>query len=143
MTNFERLREFHETIDGEVPNRPTVPSERVLELRESLVREEYTEMMKALRDLRQLVNLGKATDISSLVHELTDLLYVTYGTLVEFGVDADEIFDEVHRANMRKLAGPKRADGKQLKPDGWQPADVAGVISRQRKAQAHSKTSED
>lgn len=141
MTNFERLREFHEAVDGSVPEGPSVPTERVLELRENLVREEYVEMMKALRDLKQLVNLNKASDITAVVHELTDLLYVTYGTLVEFGVDADEIFDEVHRANMRKLAGPKRADGKQLKPEGWQPADVAGVIARQR--EGHVKAIEE
>lgn len=70
--------------------------------------------------------------MAPLIHELTDLLYVTYGTILTCGVDADEAFAEVHRANMRKILGPRRADGKQLKPADWQPADVAGVIARQR-----------
>jgi len=67
------------------------------------------------------------------VHELTDLLYVTYGAILACGVDADAVFVEVHRANMQKLDGPRRADGKLLKPPNWQPADVAGVIAEQHK----------
>jgi predicted HAD superfamily Cof-like phosphohydrolase len=49
-------------------------------------------------------------------------------------VDGDAVFGEVHRANMRKLDGPRRADGKLLKPPGWQPADVRGVIEQQKEA---------
>jgi predicted HAD superfamily Cof-like phosphohydrolase len=34
----------------------------------------------------------------------------------------------VHRANLAKAGGPRRADGKLLKPPGWQPADVTAVL---------------
>ena len=122
-------------VDGDVPSKPGVPGKAKLELRETLLREEYSETLKELRDLTQRVRRGEDADITRVVHELTDLLYVTYGTLVEFGVNADAVFAEVHRANMRKLDGPKRADGKQLKPEGWRAADVAGVITRQRSKQ--------
>ena len=40
------------------------------------------------------------------------------------------MFAEVHRANLTKASGPRRADGKILKPEGWQPADVRSVIER-------------
>ncbi len=60
---------------------------------------------------------------------LADLLYVSYGALDAFGLPADAIFAEVHRANLSKAGGPRRADGKVLKPPGWRPADVASVIS--------------
>jgi predicted HAD superfamily Cof-like phosphohydrolase len=43
-------------------------------------------------------------------------------------VDLAPHFEEVHRANMTKLAGPKREDGKQLKPEGWQPPDHDTLI---------------
>ena len=33
------------------------------------------------------------------------------------------------RVNMLKLTGPKRADGKQLKPEGWQAADIQALIN--------------
>jgi predicted HAD superfamily Cof-like phosphohydrolase len=41
---------------------------------------------------------------------------------------------EVHRANMHKTDGPRRADGKQLKPEGWRPADVRAVLAGQTAA---------
>jgi predicted HAD superfamily Cof-like phosphohydrolase len=136
MTNFERLIEFHKAIDGSVPERPGVPEAKILALRENLLREEYTESLKALRDVMQRQKLGDDIDMSLLIHELADLLYVTYGTLLAFGVNADEVFAEIHRANMRKLEGPKRADGKQLKPEGWQAADIAALIDKQQNRQS-------
>lgn len=47
------------------------------------------------------------------------------------GIDLGPVFEEVHRANMAKVGGPTRADGKILKPEGWTPPDVAGVLRRQ------------
>ena len=125
MTNFQRIKAFHDAVDGAKPLEPRLPDDEVLTFRKTLLREEYSET------LAELNALSPGSDIARAVHELTDLLYVTYGTLLEFGVDADTVFAEVHAANMRKLSGPKRADGKQLKPDGWEPADVAAVIRGQ------------
>ena len=34
---------------------------------------------------------------------LTDILYVTYGAGVAFGINLDKCFDEVHNSNMSKL----------------------------------------
>lgn len=62
---------------------------------------------------------------------IADLLYVTIGAAVEFGIDVEPIFDEVHRANMTKIGGASRADGKTLKPEGWQPPNVRREIARQ------------
>lgn len=112
---------------------PTVPDLALLELRHTLIREEWQEVQEELEALRGRLRAGEvleAGDLAPLVHELADLLYVTYGALDQFGIDTDAVFAEVHRANMQKAAGPKRADGKQLKPEGWQPADVRSVIER-------------
>jgi predicted HAD superfamily Cof-like phosphohydrolase len=46
------------------------------------------------------------------------------------GVDLQPFFEEVHRANMTKAGGPKREDGKQLKPVNWRPPDMAAVLTR-------------
>lgn len=134
MTNFERLKAFHRAVYDRVPETPECPERAVLELRETLLREEYEEAMAALGALKRAQTEGQEPELAPVAHELTDLLYVTYGTLVELGIDADAVFAEVHRANMAKLTGPKRADGKQLKPEGWQPADVGAVLERQRAA---------
>ncbi len=71
-------------------------------------------------------------NLAPLVHELLDLLYVTYGALLVCGVEPDEVFREIHRANMEKASGPHRVDGKPIKPVDWQPADVAAALMRQR-----------
>ncbi|MEM8863222.1 MAG: hypothetical protein AAGD96_33345, partial [Chloroflexota bacterium] len=101
------------------------------DLRKTLIHEEYIEVNE---QFDKLIN-GEEADMTALVHELTDLLYVTYGAIWACGVDPDPVFTEVHNANMRKLDGPRRADGKILKPAGWQPADVAGVIQAMRDEQ--------
>ncbi len=106
------------------PDQPTMPSNDLLDLRKTLIREEYNEVNEQI----DLLMSGKSQDMTALIHELTDLLYVTYGAIWACGVNPDPVFAEVHSANMRKLDGPRRADGKVLKPEGWQPADVAGVI---------------
>lgn len=107
-----------------MPERPGMPDLDLLRLRQTLIREEYIEVNEVID---QIVS-AESGDMARLVHELCDLLYVAYGAILACGVDPDPVFDEVHQANMRKLDGPRRADGKILKPEGWQPADVAKVI---------------
>lgn len=131
-TNAERLREFHRAIGLTPPTRPTVPGADVLALRRTLITEEYAETEAEFAALAARVAAGEALaaeDLTPLAHELADLLYVTYGALDLLGIDADAVLAEVHRANLSKASGPRRADGKQLKPGGWQPADVRGVIA--------------
>lgn len=128
FSNADRIREFHEALGAAVPAQPILPDAATLALRQTLIREEYEE---ATAVFQRLIN-GQSDDIIPLIHELTDLLYVVYGAIEACGVDPDPVFAEVHRANMQKMNGPRRADGKLLKPPGWQPADVRGVIERQR-----------
>lgn len=131
-TNAERLREFHRAIGLTPPACPTVPGAGVLALRRTLVAEEYAETEAEFVALTARVAAGEALapeDLTPLAHELADLLYVTYGALDLLGIDADAVLAEVHRANLSKASGPRRADGKQLKPEGWRPADVRGVIA--------------
>ncbi|AFD24278.1 hypothetical protein DGo_CA0351 [Deinococcus gobiensis I-0] len=109
-----------------------MPTADVLALRRTLISEEYAETEAEFAALAERIGAGEAVppgDLTPLAHELTDLLYVTYGALDLLGIDADAVLAEVHRANLSKASGPRRADGKQLKPEGWQPADVRGVIA--------------
>jgi predicted HAD superfamily Cof-like phosphohydrolase len=46
------------------------------------------------------------------------------------GVKLAPFFLEVHRTNMHKLTGPKREDGKQLKPPGWKPPRIRELYDR-------------
>lgn len=79
-----------------------------------------------LEDLPVRLNLVAAADA------LADIAYVVEGSNLAFGIDGDAVLEEVHRTNMLKATGEVRADGKRLKPEGWTPPDVAGVLEKQK-----------
>ncbi|GJM41256.1 MAG: hypothetical protein DHS20C20_15380 [Ardenticatenaceae bacterium] len=134
LTNAQKIVEFHDAVGAPVPDKPRLPPLEILQLRQKLLQEEFEEATEALGELTAVIqsqNPAQPIDVTEWVHELADLLYVTYGAILACGVDPDPIFAEVHRANLSKAGGPRRADGKILKPPGWQPADVRGVIENQ------------
>lgn len=134
LTNAQKIVEFHDAVGAPVPSKPVVPSLEILQLRQKLLQEEFTEASDAWERLTAVLQSddpAQPADVTEWVHELADLLYVTYGAILACGVNADAVFAEVHRANLSKAGGPRRADGKILKPPGWQPADVRSVIENQ------------
>ena len=70
-------------------------------------------------------------DVAAVAKELADLLYVVYGTAVSCGIDLEPVFREVHRSNMTKVGGHKRADGKWVKPPGYSPARIEPILAMQ------------
>lgn len=141
----EMVRDFHRAIGQEIS--PNVPMLRQPMLRASLVIEEAMEtafalvgstsatmlVQRILLDLQQKSARSEISDRPNIIEAIDgciDTLVVTYGTLEAIGVDAEPFFDEVHRANMTKATGPVRADGKRLKPEGWTPPDIGGVLGR-------------
>ncbi|MDO4263440.1 MAG: hypothetical protein Q4C67_04510 [Deinococcus sp.] len=134
------MRSFHAAIGEPAPQQPALPSAGLLRIRRTLLDEEWAEVQEELDLLEARLAAGEArepaAELHRLAHELTDLLYVTYGTLVQLGIDPAATFAAVHQANLGKVGGPLRADGKLLKPPGWQPADVRSVLERLSQAQA-------
>lgn len=112
------VHDFHEAFGVAIG---FVPGIRDGSLRASLIMEETIETIDA-------INRG---DLIEAVDGLCDLIYVALGTAVTFGVDLEPHWREVHEANMRKVGGEKRDDGKQLKPDGWTPPDHRRHLIRQ------------
>ncbi len=100
MTNFNSVKKFMEVFGQEVKTKAEFPSEKIIKLRYSLIKEELDEFEEALKDK----NLKEVADA------LTDILYVTYGAGHAFGIDLDKCFDEVQRSNMSKLG----EDGKPI-----------------------------
>lgn len=111
------VREFHMALGIPVE---TTPALRRAELRASLIEEEAKETVEAIRE----------GDLVGAIDGLCDLLCVVYGAAAEFGVDLGPFWREIHRTNMEKVGGPKREDGKVLKPAGWQPPDIVGILAR-------------
>jgi len=135
-SNARRIREFHAVVGSPLPAAPQLRDVDHLLMRHKLIEEEYGEVTAVFQSLIRTLQNGQEPDaveaLTPLVHELADLLYVVYGAIEACGVDADAVFEEVHRANLQKAGGPRRADGKLLKPPGWQPADVRSVLLRQQ-----------
>ncbi len=131
-TNADRIREFHAVMKPALPTTPQLPPLDILQMRKTLIEEEVEEVTAVFQQIFAAPDQDEELNLSNLVHELIDLLYVTYGAIQTCGVDPDAVFAEVHAANMRKVGGPRRADGKILKPADWHPADVRGVLERLR-----------
>ena len=93
MTNFEKVKEFMTTFGQEVKNKAEFPNEKIVELRKKLIDEEFNELKDAINE----------NDLIEVADALTDILVVTYGAGVAFGIDLDKCFKEVHRSNMSKL----------------------------------------
>merc|ERR1719326_421834 len=79
-------------------------------------------------------------DVPNVIAEqgdaLVDIWYYSLNAACKKGVNLCSIFDVVHAANMAKIdqrTGKclKRADGKILKPAGWQPPNIKQEILRQ------------
>jgi len=109
------VEHFHEKFGHVVNHTPRLSR---AELRASLIEEEAKETVAAIRE----ANFVEAID------GMCDLLYVVFGTAVEFGIDIQPFFDEVHRTNMLKVGGATREDGKTLKPPGWEPPKIREIV---------------
>jgi predicted HAD superfamily Cof-like phosphohydrolase len=123
MTNEQAMVEaFHSKFEIVVRTTPTDLHEDTKQLRVRLIQEEFDE-------LKQAMTTG---DLAAVAKEMADLLYVTYGTAVSYGIDMDPVFREVHRSNLSKVGGYKRADGKWVKPPTYSPADIEPILEAQR-----------
>ena len=121
------VQQFHEAFDILRQPTPKVPDRATCRLRVRLIREEAKELKEAFKD----------KDIVEVADALGDLLYVVYGAAVSCGLDMEPIFQEIHRSNMTKVGGHKRADGKWVKPATYSRPDLKPIIKKmsQKKGQ--------
>lgn len=110
-----QVAEFHKATNTVIP---TEIGFNNLELRKTLIKEEFKELMEAL----------DKEDFLGAISEMVDLKYVIDGAALAFGIDLEPFQDAIHAANMAKVSGPVREDGKQLKPEGWKKADLASIL---------------
>jgi hypothetical protein len=117
------LIEAHRLLCPEqVGTEPGFPADPILTLRVRLVGEEYREFLDAVYN----------EDLTDTVDAIADLIYVAIGTAVALGVDLRPVWDAVHAANLAKAGGPRRADGKFLRPESWKHPDIKGILEKQR-----------
>ena len=87
------------------------------------LKEEFEETLQAFKD----------KDPEELIDGHIDLCVIAIGTLLAFGVDAQEAWDRVHKANMAKEVGIKPGRPNPLglpdlvKPEGWESPSHQGL----------------
>lgn len=158
MSNFEKVREFHEAFGMPVNEAWEYVSPDRAKLRLDLIVEELDELFEATLGLSRgtvsdliwdglkergenesdSIGGGSVAAFSTVgvADALVDMLYVTYGACLEFGINADAVFDEIHKSNMSKLGADGkpiyREDGKVLKgPDFFEPNIVSVLVNAQ------------
>jgi predicted HAD superfamily Cof-like phosphohydrolase len=121
--NYEELvLEFHETYGLDIGEEPGFPDDIVRGMRRHLIIEELAEYLQAELD----------EDLVAVADALADLVYVSIGAAITYGIPFDEIFHEIQRSNMSKLdenGNPiYREDGKVLKGPNFAEPDIEGIL---------------
>lgn len=101
------------------------PSEENASLYKSLIDEEYSEFLHALRDKDEVETLDACMD----------MIWVILGYCHMKGYKVDAAWNEVARSNLAKIDRKtrkvlKREDGKVLKPEGWTPPDLTLYVGK-------------
>lgn len=129
LKQIQMVREFNTTFKKFVGDSVTpslnVP-EKVLELRETIIKEETQEIFDAVKE----------KDIVNLLKEYTDALVVIFGGIVEHGFDSiiEDAFRLTHESNMSKLddnGNPiLREDGKIIKGPNYKKPDLSVLFKK-------------
>jgi predicted HAD superfamily Cof-like phosphohydrolase len=123
MTDEQAMVEaFHAKFQILIQTTPADLNTETKQLRIRLIQEEFDELKEAMA----------RGSLAAVAKEMADLLYVIYGTAVSYGIDLEPVFQEVHRSNMSKTGGYKRADGKWVKPPTYSPADIESILEVQQ-----------
>lgn len=126
----KKVLEFHKACGLRVSVRPSIPEDKVVDLRKSLILEEAREF-------------AESQDLVAFADALADLLYVTYGAAVSFGIDLERVFNEVHRSNMTKVEPDgkvrKNKHGKVVKGEHYSKPNISDVLASQKMIQIFSR----
>ena len=119
-------------------------SDKLSALRVRLITEEVAELLLAVRS-------GNTTEVADA---LGDILYVTIGAAIAWGIKIDMVWDAIHKSNMAKFVPCSECDnvftpsadcvcdgtgltrlldasGKIMKPPSWSPPDIEGLLRSQ------------
>lgn len=130
---FQQRKAFMAQFDMATPAQPHYQPHS-LDMWQTMLDEEWQEFRQALADYRQQAQATPEQQLAcqaELTAEGVDVLNVLIGLLLSQGLPVAAMFDAIHAANLRKMVDGRvlrRADGKILKPPGWQAADKQAVI---------------
>lgn len=121
LKNQNNISDFMKMAGQNIPVIPTISDENTRKLRIKLILEELVELsdasgfdfsivenhhlIKLEKDLSNIILLsnGKEPNLVEMADAIADLDYVNTGAAVAFGLDLEELHNEVHASNMSKL----------------------------------------
>jgi len=106
--------------DVQKPGVCALPSDASLALARRLIEEEVGETLTAI----------DARDLPEIADGVIDSIVVLVGLAVRCGLPLARLWHEVHQSNISKRGGPVNEHGKRLKPPGWVPPDIEGVLRK-------------
>ncbi|MEZ4103996.1 MAG: nucleoside triphosphate pyrophosphohydrolase family protein [Candidatus Paceibacterota bacterium] len=117
---LDLVKEFHKKIQSPIEVKPIIPEKDRTDLRYRLIKDELEEYQKGVNN----------KDLENIAKELADILFATYGTILEHGLQdkMEEIFAEVHRSNMSKDYGKYKA----VKGKDYVEADIKKVLGEKK-----------
>ena len=115
---MKALKEFHTKYEHKMAEKPGLTDPKTRGLRYKLIQEESNELLDAIED----------NDLVAIADGIADLLYVTFGTALAYGLPIKEVFEEVHRSNMTKSFNKNRY-GKTIK-EAYSPARIEGILEK-------------
>jgi predicted HAD superfamily Cof-like phosphohydrolase len=123
LSNYGDVHLFHRKMDLLHPKIPQLLSTGLMVQRENFIQEELDELMVAFY----------GDNLAAVADALVDLVYVVMGTAVMMGLPWQAIWDAVQYANIRKERDYSRDTEHHkgvVKPPGWTPPDIDGVLGR-------------
>lgn len=112
MSNFKDVQEFHAKFRLLLNRSPKHLTRRKLQERIDFLHEEWTEFVEGADE----------QDLAKQADALIDMVYVAMGTAVMMGLPWEQLWEDVHQANMRKVRGVGKRNHKVdcIKPEGWE-----------------------
>ena len=143
-TNFKDVKDFHKKFNFTSNSRPTELDQEKIRGRIAFMFEELIEFVDAsgaywgidreTKDVTISYPPNPTVDMAEQADALIDLVYVAMGTAVQMGLPWQELWDDVHRANMAKERGmtSRGISDDAIKPDGWQGPKTNEILNRAR-----------
>lgn len=130
MSHFDDIKSFNEKF-GLICHGLGGP----VHLTKRKLRERFECMYEELNEFQTAVDIQ---DLEQQADALIDLVYFAIGTAVMLNLPWQNLWDDVHRANMAKERGVTKRGHKvdMIKPDGWvgpRTAEILGAHGYKRK----------
>jgi len=78
--------------------------------------------------VKETLDAMSENDLVEIADGIVDSIVVLLGAAAAYGLPMRSLWDEVHKTNMAKKGGPKRKDGKVLKPKEWKPPQIEKIL---------------